>query len=577
MGSNTKLNPETGELIVEAVIEAKTNALTQAPEDLGVTREKFYLSLQGDLDNYADSPVATLNEDETKRVNLHLSKLTTGSSAMVPLYCGGDKCPFSNRCPLFAVSKHPEGKQCHPPGTLIQTPKGEVPIEKLTTQDRVLTYDTQHGLIRKRGRPFTISTRDYDGYLVEVTSDRGGYLCTHDHICMATWNKKALGSFCVYLMQRGQDFRIGKTSLLKKTGSRQYSGLSARTNREKADKIWILGIYDTNTEASLAEERFSVKWQIPKACFLSSEYKEKSKDNGLYKWVTQDQLDTHHCSLRQKLEHYATCLASINLSINFPFWERHDHDSSEFQPIGSVGKLFQVRACNLVSGYMSMGAFDRQAYDQSLGLGNVVENRLRHKCMILVKNIPYQGTVYALDVEKEHTYIAGNLITHNCPIENRLIKEFIYRYMEEYDINPAIWTEVRYAAELAEIDIYLMRIHMVLARPEHADMMIEQLTGFSVKGAPIVQTQLHPILEQKERLEGRRSRIIKFMVGDRQEKYKKQAALKEVQEDNIANKMVEARRAIDKLISHVGKTIKDSGTVEEKLSPEDLFNSSDDV
>lgn len=156
-----------------------------------------------------------------------------------------------------------------------------------------------------------------------------------------------------------------------------------------------------------------------------------------------------------------------------------------------------------------------------------------------------------------------------CPIENQLLREFTFRYMEEFDVDPSVWTEVMYAEELAEIDIYLTRIKMILARPENAEMTIEQLTGYSVQGHPIKQQQLLPILQQKEKLESRRSRIIKLMVGDRQEKYKKQAVLKEVSRDDIASKMAEARRAVDQLVSKVNQAIKPSS--EDVLTPEDLL------
>lgn len=159
---------------------------------------------------------------------------------------------------------------------------------------------------------------------------------------------------------------------------------------------------------------------------------------------------------------------------------------------------------------------------------------------------------------------------HQCPIENNLLKEAIYRYMEEFDIDPNVWTEVQYAGELASIDIYLTRINMILSRPENADFTTEVLAGYSVKGDKIIQSQLLPLLAQKDRLEGRRSKIIKLMVGDRQEKYKKQGLLKEIADDDVTIKMSEARRSVDQLVARVTKLLKASD--EPILSPEDIMH-----
>lgn len=153
-----------------------------------------------------------------------------------------------------------------------------------------------------------------------------------------------------------------------------------------------------------------------------------------------------------------------------------------------------------------------------------------------------------------------------CLVESQLLQHWIITYMEEYQVNPDSFTEVGYCNELAEIEILLYRLNMVLARPENADLTIDQTVGISNDGTPIIQKQVSPYLEQKEKLQNRRSRIIKLMVGDRQEKYKKEAALKVRESKDPSSKQAEARRTIELLQRNLNQIAAPKGT-EDSVEP----------
>lgn len=135
----------------------------------------------------------------------------------------------------------------------------------------------------------------------------------------------------------------------------------------------------------------------------------------------------------------------------------------------------------------------------------------------------------------------------SCLIETQLLNHWVAQYMEEYDVEPFNFTEVGYCNELAEIEILLLRINNNLSKPENAELMIEQAIGFSGDGEPIIQKQISPLVEQKDRLSNRRSRVIKLMVGDRQEKYKKEAALKIREAKDPSSNMADMRRRYEEL------------------------------
>jgi hypothetical protein len=165
-------------------------------------------------------------------------------------------------------------------------------------------------------------------------------------------------------------------------------------------------------------------------------------------------------------------------------------------------------------------------------------------------------------------------IGKQCLIEVQLMKEWIIRYIEEYDIDPNNFTEVAYVNELAEIEVLLMRLNMNIAKAENAELVIDQEVGATNQGDPIVQKNVSPFMDLKDRLQARRSKIIKLMVGDRQEKYKKEAALKVKLDADPSSKMAQMRtrienltRQLDNMSSEVQST-QDSGN----LSPQDVIN-----
>jgi len=548
----------------QEIVTLKGLAIT---EDGKLTKHGYFEFLKVNLDDYSD---LEFSPDEARKISNHLRRLSTGSAAMTPMYCAGSLCPFADRCPLQKMGKAPIGKQCHPNGTLVMTTEGYVPIEKLNPEkDKIVSYNTSCGLFRKNGRSFQVGTRHYKGNMLSFTTETASYDCTHDHIAMASWNKKAENLFVVYLMQKGNFFRIGKAKLFRQTGNKRYSGLTNRAQQEQCDKIWILGTYETNTEALLQEEYFSVMWQIPKACFIDRPcYKKTKKQKGLYKWVTQDQLDKHHRAMMKPPCYYAKLLDEHGLDIDYPIWDR----SADYRQIGSIGKTFEIRACNVLEKYMDMIRFDQDLYDFSKGRPEV-ENRGTKEQVIQKFASEFDGLVYSLDVEKEHTYVVSGLVTHNCLIEVQLMRDWIIKYVDEYGVDPNNFTEVAYVNELAEIEILLMRLNMNLAKADNASLIIDQEVNRAADGSPIVQKDVSPFMELKDRLQNRRSKIIKLMVGDRQEKYKKEAALKVKLETDPSSQMARMRKKIEELSRQLDNVSSNIVNTEQEnvVRPEDLI------
>lgn len=104
------------------------------------------------------------------------------------------------------------------------------------------------------------------------------------------------------------------------------------------------------------------------------------------------------------------------------------------------------------------------------------------------------------------------------------------RFMEDYQVDPNNFTEVGMINELAQLEIYLTRINTQLARPGEATLVTEQVIGITPQGKKITEMKLSPYWDAYDKLSTRKSKLVKLLVGDRQEQYKKQAALKKREE-----------------------------------------------
>jgi DNA helicase II / ATP-dependent DNA helicase PcrA len=158
--------------------------------------------------------------------------------------------------------------QCLPQGTKVLTPGGFKPIEKIRENDEVIS-----AFGHSRVSPSTVSRvkiNEYKGKIVEITTHKGKTLrATPNHILygkVTAFHDKHL----VYLMYRqDKGYRIGR-SLGHQTSHKnrqEILGLQVRSNQEMADKMWILKVCDSKTEAAYFETLFATRYGIPTMVF----------------------------------------------------------------------------------------------------------------------------------------------------------------------------------------------------------------------------------------------------------------------------------------------------------------------
>lgn len=483
-------------------------------DDGTITKNEYLKTLQIDENAYAGM---SFTDEEVAAISYTMKRQSSGINSSIPIRCTGDMCPFKNSCPYFAIGKAPIMKPCQPPGSLVLTAnRGYVPIEELIeNDDKIVNFGSAPGgggtrRIKWSGSKFKLGSRHYSGELIKIEAEGKSHECTDNHICLAKFNNNALGKFIVYMMEKNGKFRIGKTLLYRITNrGKVHSGLMARMRSEEADKAWILGYFDTNTEALLAEEYFSCKFGIPKACFVTNSRKQ-SKYDGLYRWVTQDQLDCHFRNLQKPICEYDLILRSIGLRYDLPFIDKTTaiYKRAEF----SMTKTFEIYACNLVGEIMDVIVVDNE------------NDKNRHNAPIVYKPIKvsrrqYDGPVYSMAIEKHPTYISDGIITHNCLVEAQLIHHWTEQYMDEFNVDPANITELHMVSELAEFNVYEMRITKYLAE-NHPTLMQDVVVGIDNTGTVIENQEISKAFDLKDRIKRNRMKVLEALMATRKEKMK---------------------------------------------------------
>jgi DNA polymerase-3 subunit alpha len=303
---------------------------------------------------------------------------------------------------------------CQPPGTLVRrvvprlqgggVPGGqvvvteEVPIEEVRAGDRVVSWDGKHrrGAIRKRGSLVTqVASREYSGEIVGVQTPTGATSrYTSDHKTVVRLDTRLEGgNYVVYLMRKGDWFRVGVTQYRRDGGgvdrvrAGHDLGPMYRLKEEQADAIWILSVHETMDQAREQEAWVGFKHNIPTWTFTKPDMRAGGRK-------------AFYADLWDRVGNLTSrgekCLAEFGRDIRFPLLTK--------------GSLFIVKpqvlhACNLMSGMLvcEPEPGTTQTYDAT-GTWKPVE----------VFREDYVGTVYSMNVEGDHTYVADGIVTHNC-------------------------------------------------------------------------------------------------------------------------------------------------------------------
>jgi len=303
----------------------------------------------------------------------------------------------------FALSRghyHWQHEPCQPAGTMVQKviERGagsqpakieEVPIETLREGDFVVSYNPYESVVRRRGREVTrFGERQFDGLMHTISAAGRATRATPEHRFSVRLNPDAADKQVVYLMRRGEWWRVGRVSVFNTRGF----GLATRLADNKAEEAWIISVHDTPREAGCAEQVLSCRYGIPTThwevdCWSKAPDRERSAEliAAIYAGLDLSAL---------------TARATLLL---------RDHRLERDHPLirGGERLMFSrratrfVRACNVFARIMQI---PMPTADDEFSWVTVTGNDAT----------PFSGSVFSMDVDRDLHYVADGLITHNC-------------------------------------------------------------------------------------------------------------------------------------------------------------------
>jgi DNA helicase-2/ATP-dependent DNA helicase PcrA len=155
--------------------------------------------------------------------------------------------------------------QCLILGSLVETSDGFKKIENVRKDDMVRSA-SGYG----RTGYFKVLTAKkfaYKGEIIQIKTASGKELkCTSNHLLFSRWDKT--DSYFVYLMYSSvKGYRIGLAKGTRFDGKKDDIGLRVRANQERAERMWIIKVCQTLEDAKYNECLFAYKYGIPMLVF----------------------------------------------------------------------------------------------------------------------------------------------------------------------------------------------------------------------------------------------------------------------------------------------------------------------
>jgi hypothetical protein len=330
-----------------------------------------------------------------------------------------DEAQDLNRAQLELVlsCKSPTGRllfvgdrrQCQPAGTMVRLSDGsESPIELIQPGDQVIAYARRSSMFVKKCRVRDVAVRHYDGLLYTIKAGGKQSQCTDSHKWLVRWTQNTGDRWVTYLMCQGSRYRVGQTRFYrkenKKRGNNFDFGLAQRARTERADAAWILKVHETHEEAVIYEAIIAARYGLPQTMFFPP-------SNVTY--FTQEGIDLIYSELGSLEEKARRCLEDHGRKFEYPLYKRNGMNGIETNEQQRQGRttIFETQACNLISGFMAIPvAPDYIHSNRDKSIRRVIAESWRP---IEVSSEPFSRSVYSLDVDRYHKYIADGLVTCN--------------------------------------------------------------------------------------------------------------------------------------------------------------------
>lgn len=282
---------------------------------------------------------------------------------------------------------------CQLPGTSVVMEGGQTkPIEQITKNDRVVGLERASLQLTGWNKSGTgkkvkgTASRQYEGIIYHISVGEAETNATDNHKFTVRYNKAEAAKYYVYLMKKGERWRVGISQLKNSRGS----GMRDRIRGEKADALWIVSQgYENKIDAQIQETIIGLKYRIPQTVWNTGKPGRICEKN-------DDQISRIYDEIGvQVIDKGAREL--LGNRINHPQIIRNKGKES-------TTSGFTVEACNLMPKVYEV------LMPHKTATGTIVA---QYQQITRIRTEEYQGPVYSLSVEGQH-YISDGIVTHNC-------------------------------------------------------------------------------------------------------------------------------------------------------------------
>ncbi|HXG84899.1 MAG TPA: 3'-5' exonuclease [Pyrinomonadaceae bacterium] len=364
--------------------------------------------------------------------------------------------------------------QCLPKGTKVSTPNGYKNIEDITEGEQVLSAGGHSRVLT--ATVSRVKPNKYKGKLVEITTETGKVLCaTPNHILYGKVNPLPEKHFVYLMYQQDKGYRIGRSIGERNSGERHQNmlGLQVCSNQEMADKMWVLRVCASKSEASFYEVLYSNRYGIPTMVFhlkgrYGMSFTQESIDR-LYKEIDTRQrakrifrdfnlfVDYPHFRPKSRFDanHFTLNLVKFGdgrTSENAP-WGGHRLQlgtsersfRAEFENAGFPcregrkrtwrmetarvnyadaftvanrilqidGRIDLLKKADLVKDRKSFFEFPASHFHAGMSIAVFDGGGITEDTVEKVEFSDYAGEVFDLDIENTHNFISEDFVTHN--------------------------------------------------------------------------------------------------------------------------------------------------------------------
>jgi hypothetical protein len=114
-----------------------------------------------------------------------------------------------------------------------------------------------------------------------------------------------------------------------------------------------------------------------------------------------------------------------------------------------------------------------------------------------------------------------------CPMEQTIILDRMEALMKEYQVDGHRYTDFIILNRIVELELLDMRVSSVLSSERYQGITQIAVTGSTPQGDLIENEIANPLFALKEKISREKVRLLDVIVGTREAKYKREAALKQ--------------------------------------------------